>query len=181
MTQPPRMRVHHFVLDPFSRRLRLALAEHGIDFELLAHLPWKPDEELRALSPHGDLPVLEDTDGCVAVGILAAGEYVEERHAGPDSSLLGATPAERAETRRLLAHFDGRFHARITAVVLAEKVLRRFLPATAGGGAPDTTRLRAAATELRAQLRIIAQLTEERGLLAGPRLSLADLAAAAHV
>ena len=178
------VRVYHFVLDPFCRRLRLALAEHGVRHQLVEVRPWQPEvEEFLHLSPFGDVPVLVDADGTAAVGIYAATEYLEETVAGETAtgSLLGAEARARAETRRLISLFDGRFHAEVTAPVLMEKALKRLLPAAMGGGAPDTARLRTALSRLPHYLALIGELSDARGLLAGAQLSLADLAAAAHL
>ena len=180
MNTQPQATLYHYPLDPFCRRLRLALAEHAMPFTLVEEKPWAVSETLLGLNPAGEVPVYVDEDGTIAAGALAAGEYVEEK-AGAESSLLGETPAERAETRRLLAWFDGRFYAQVSAIVLMEKGLKRYLPTHMGGGAPDVNRLRMAAQALPEHLSYIGRLAEERGLLAGPRLSLADLAAAAHL
>ena len=177
-------RVYHFMLDPFCRRLRLALAEYGMQHELVEVRPWQPErEEFLRFSPFGDVPVLVDVDGTAAVGIYAATEYLEEMVAVKRStgSLLGADAQARAETRRLISLFDGRFHAEVTAPVLMEKALKRLLPAAMGGGGPDTARLRAALSRLPDYLGLIGKLSDARGLLTGAQLSLADLAAAAHL
>ncbi len=176
-------RVWHFALDPFCRRLRLALGEHGVRHDLVDVRPWRPDADFLALSPAGDVPVLEDVDGTVAAGIYAAAEYLEETRGtlAGGQSLLGESPAERAEARRLVMFFDHRFYAEVTAPVLMEKALKRLLPAELGAGAPDTARLRAALARLPDYLALIGDLAERRGLLAGNRPTLADLAAAAHL
>ena len=176
-------RVYHFTLDPFCRRLRLALGEHGVRHALVEVRPWQPEEDFLRLNPLAEVPVLVDGDGTVAAGIYAAAEYVEETRTGDGgaSSLLGNTAAERAETRRLLSLFDSRFHAEVSAPVMMEKALKRLLPSRLGGGAPDTARLRAALARLPEYLSLIGELSERRGLLAGEALTLADLAAAAHL
>ncbi len=174
-------KLYHFPLDPFCRRLRLSLGEYGGQAELLEERPWERRAAFLSLNPAGELPVFIDDDGTVAAGILAAGEYLEETRATEDKSLLGDTPAHRAEVRRLVAWFDGRFNFEITGPVLMEKALRRFLPPEMGGGAPDTKRVRAAIKRLPGHLDYIGRLAESNGLLAGAELSMADLAAAAHL
>ncbi len=178
-------RLHHFALDPFCRRVRLALGEYGVVHELVEERPWLREERLLALNPGGEVPVLVEPDGTVAAGIYAVTEHLEESRARDSGagavSLLGETAAQRAETRRLTSFFDGRFYMDVSGVVLAEKGLKRLLPRNLGGGAPDTTALRTATARLADYLALIGQLSEQRGLLAGPRLTLADLAAAAHL
>ena len=175
--------LYHYTLDPFCRRVRLALGEYSAECTLEEILPWRDGARLPALEPAAELPVFVDDDGTTVVSIYAVTEYLEETRPGAGGllSLLGATPAEKAEVRRLVAFFDGRFHVEVSGVVLMEKALRRLLPKELGGGAPDTTRLRQATARLPEYLGLIERLTESRGLLAGENLSLADLAAAAHL
>ena len=65
--------------------------------------------------------------------------------------------------------------------LLTEKVIRRFLAPADGGGAPDMARVRQAKTNLKNHLDYLSHLVEERDWLGGAELSLADLAAAAHI
>jgi glutathione S-transferase len=69
----------------------------------------------------------------------------------------------------------------VTEPVLTEKVIRRFVASTTGRGSPDMQRMRAGLQRLKPHLDYLGALAEERSWLAGDNLSLADLAAAAHV
>ena len=71
-----------------------------------------------------------------------------------------------------------KFYTEVSEPLLTEKVVRRFTP---GASSPDTTRVRNALQKLRSHLDYIAWLAEERSWLASEELSLADLAAAAHL
>ena len=181
MNETGQATLFHFALDPFCRRVRLALAECQVAHTVEEVHPWRDASRLPALTPPAELPVLVLAGGTVVAGLLAVSEYVEETRAQGIPSLLGETPAERAETRRLTAFFDGRFHMEVSGVVLMEKALRRLLPREMGGGAPDTNRLRQALARLPEYLGLIEKLTEARGLIAGERLTWADLAAASHL
>ncbi len=57
-----------------------------------------------AKNPAGQLPCLELADGQVISEITAICEYLDEIGTGP--SLIGATPAERAETRMWVRRID---------------------------------------------------------------------------
>lgn len=171
----------HFPLDPFCRRIRVSLGEYGSRAELIEERPWEGRPSFLALSPAGALPVFIDDDETTAVGIEAVAEYLDETRGSAAKTLIGVTAAERAETRRLVAWFDGKFHAEVSGPVLTEKVIRRFLPRTAGGGSPDMGRVRSALTMIRWHLDYVGHLAETRNWLAGDRLSAADLAAAAHI
>ncbi len=171
----------HYPLDPFSRRTRLQLSEYGAEAELLEERPWERRAGFLQLSPSGMLPVFIDDDRTTASGIEAVSEYLEETRSGFNGSLLGTSPSARAETRRLVAWFDGKFHHEVGGMVLMEKVIRRFLPNGAGGGTPNMKRVRAALGRIRPHLDYIGSLVEQRNWLAGDDLTVADLAAAAHL
>ena len=170
----------HFTLDPFSRRLRLALAEYGVPFELIDEEPWNPSPDIFDLNPAGLLPVYLEDASTPLSGIEAITEYLEETKA-TRVSLIPGDAFERAEVRRITGWFDGKVYAEVSEPVLTEKVIRRFLRRDRGGGGPDTTRVRAAMACLRDHLDYISHLADHRVWLAGDDLSIADLAAAGHI
>ena len=170
----------HFTLDPFSRRLRLALAEYGVAAELIDEEPWEPMPELFDINPAGTLPVYLEDASTPVCGIEAIGEYLEETKATRLSLIPGGV-FDRAEVRRLTGWFDGKFYAEVSEPVLTEKVIRRFLGRERGGGGPDTARVRQAAGRLREHLDYISHLVDHRVWMAGEELSIADLAAAGHI
>jgi len=170
----------HFSLDPFSRRVRLALAEYQIGSEIIDEEPWDPSPDIFALNPAGTLPIYLENSKTVISGIEAIGEYLEETR-GQRPTLLPGSAVERAEIRRLVGWFDTKFYAEVSEPVVREKVVRRFLDREAGGGAPDMGRVRQAMTQLRVHLDYVSQLADSRPWLAGKNISLADLSAAAHL
>ena len=176
-------RLFHFPLCPFSRRIRLAFGELDIDAELNEERPWSLTPSLLKLNPAGTLPVLVEDDRSVVAGVEAVGEYIEETRTGDEggAGLLGTTPIERAEVRRLVAWFDVKFHREVSYQLLAEKIDRRFLKPEQGGGAPNMTVIRGASANIRPHLDYIGQLAEARRWLGGEYLSYADLAAASHL
>lgn len=173
-------RLHHFTLCPFSRRIRLALAEYGVDAELVPERPWAPGETLLALNPAGALPVLVEDDGAVIAGVEAISEYLEETRGAPlGRPLIGREPLARAEVRRLVAWFDVKFNAEVSRNILEQKVIRRF--ARARSAAPEMAAIRSGLDNIRRHLDYVGALAAERNWLAGDTLSNADLAAAAHL
>jgi glutathione S-transferase len=54
------LRLLHFPLCPFSRKVRLVLREKELDAELEAIEPWRCGDELSVLNPAGEVPVLLD-------------------------------------------------------------------------------------------------------------------------
>ena len=173
--------LYHIPLDPFSRRVRLMLAEFSATADLIEEKPWAISDELLALNPAGLVPVLVDDDGTSVCGIEAVSEYLEETRGNDGRTLLGQTPPERAETRRLIAWFDGLFHGEVGQPLLVEKLIRRFVPREEGGGPPDMGRVRAGLARVRPHMDYISALVDERNWLAGEQMTSADLAAAAHL
>lgn len=171
-------RLHHFLLSPFCRKVRLVLGEKKLAFELVAERPWDRRPELLALNPIGQVPVMVEESGVVIADSNAIAEYFEEVH--PQSPLLPQRPPERAEVRRLVAAFDQLFFTEVTSVLLREKVLKRFGWGPDGEASPDIAAIRHALEALRRHLGQIGQLADDRGWLAGS-LSLADFAVAAHL
>lgn len=173
-------RLHHFTLDPYSRRMRLALNEYGAESELRDEEPWAPSADLYRLNPAGTLPVFVEDDGSAVSGVEALSEYLEETRNGT-GSLIQGNAKDRAEVRRLVGWFDTKFYAEVAEPVLSEKVVRRFMPKDLGGGSPEMTRVRKGLELLKAHLDYIGRLADGRNWLAGDHLSLADLAGAAHL
>jgi len=96
------MRVlYHVPLSPFSRKVRMTLKEKGLPFDLRLENVWERRVEFLTMNPAGKVPVLVEADGTVIADSTAITEYLQEVQPQPD--LLGATPAQRAETRRLVA------------------------------------------------------------------------------
>ena len=165
--------LHHFALDPFSREVRLALGEKRLAFAEVAVRYWEPNA-LSELNPSGHPPVLVEGRVTVAES-RAILEHLEERH--PEPALLPAGAQGRAEARRLVHWFDRKFDYEVNALLLHEKMEKRLL----GLGAPELSALRAGREALRAHMKVVEALLAERDWLVGAELTLADLAAAAHL
>ena len=92
------MRLHQSPFAPNARRVRMFLAEKGIEMEQvfvdLARLDQKT-EAYSALNPFQLIPALELDDGDVITESIAICRYLEELH--PEPSLFGTSPRERAE------------------------------------------------------------------------------------
>ncbi|CAN5247014.1 glutathione S-transferase family protein [soil metagenome] len=160
--------------------MRLALAEYGVVVDLHDEDPWAPKAYLFALNPAGTLPVFVEDDGAPVSGIEALTEYLEETRNGT-VSLIPGTAKERAEIRRLVSWFDIKFYAEVSEPLLTEKVVRRFMSREMGGGSPEMSRVRRGMEALKAHLAYVGSLVDRRNWLGGDSLSLADLAAAAHL
>ena len=69
--------------------------------------------------------------------------------------------------------------AEVTGYLVTEKVYKRRMTVTEGGGPPDAAAIRAARANIRHHLDYIGYLTARRSCLAGREITYADLAAGA--
>jgi glutathione S-transferase len=182
----------HFTLCPMSRAIRLALAEHDIEFELIEERPWEWRPAFLALNPAGELPVLQLTNGAMVFGAYAICEYLGETLDEPHSlasagvrapsssfSLFPGDSDERAEVRRLIDWFNRKFDREVSQDLMAERIVPRLAPSSNSVPRPDV--LRAVRANMKYHLRYLGFLADQRRWLAGESMSFADLAAAAHV
>jgi len=151
------------------------MAEKRIPFDLRVERVWERREEFLAMNPACTVPVLVEDNGFTVVDSMAIAEYLDEAY--PDLPLLGRTLAERAEVRRLVAWFDGKFNDEVGRNLLYEKQMKRLM----GRGNPDASAIRAGYANLKPHLEYLGWLAETRPWLGGATLTLADLAAAAHL
>ena len=167
--------LYHLWLSPFCRKVRIVLAEKKLEVEMQVEPVWERRQPFLTLNPAGKVPVLVEPEGTILSDSMAITEFLDEVY--PDPPLIGGTPEERAEIRRLVAWFDHKFNAEVTANLVGEKIMNRFL----GLGEPDSRAIRAGHANIRTHLEYIAFLIQRRNWLAGNRMTLADIAAAAHL
>ncbi len=167
--------LYHLPLSPSCRKVRLALAEKRLPFELVVERAWEQREEYLEINPAGTVPTLLESNGFPVPDSNVICEYLDEAYT--EAPLIGATLGERVEVRRLVAWFDGKFAEEVTSKLAGQKYLKRI----SGRGEPDAGGLRAGYAALRGHMDHIGWLAENRRWLGGDNLSLADLAAAAHL
>ena len=168
--------LHHFPLCPFSRKVRLALSEKGVAYELKKVFPWEAGDEFYALNPAGRTPVLKESErGQVLIDSQAICEYFEETV--DKNPLILGTAAGRAEVRRLVSLFDEQFFGDVTHPLMHEKMKKRVVLRQP----PDSRILREAMRLAHEHLDYIDWLIDTRRWIAGAQLSLADFAAAAQL
>ncbi len=170
--------LYHLPVSPTCRTARLLLGEKGIEPALREERAWERREDFLRLNPAGEIPVFVEEDGFVVPGFWPLVEYLEEKY--PDPSLLPSDVADRVEARRIADWFATKFAAEVSEPLIYEKVTKRFLSVSAGGGGPEMAVVRAALHNIRYHLDYICYLMESRTWLAGDTLSIADLVAAAH-
>ncbi|MBU1176215.1 MAG: glutathione S-transferase family protein [Alphaproteobacteria bacterium] len=165
-------------LDPSCRLVRLMLGEYGVDPKLEDVSHWKRDARLVDIDPAATVPLLLEDGTRAVIGPSAVMHHIEAQHA--PSQVAGLIPvdiATRAEMWRMYDWVMLRLNDEVTRYVLEEKIGKREL----GQGSPDPSALRAAKANLSEHMQYFAYLLATRRWLAGPDLTLADFALAAHL
>ncbi len=173
----------HHPLCPHSRFVRLVLAEFGMEAMLVEERTFERRVEFLTMNPAGTTPVFVEEQSGPVPGASVIAEYLDETRglALGDRRLLPLDPRGRVEVRRLVEWFNNKMFAEVTQHLVLEKVMKRFMPADVGGGAPDMGAIRAARSNIRYHLAYVGWLIGGRNWLAGDRLTYADLAAAAQL
>ncbi|KUO57569.1 MAG: glutathione S-transferase [Sphingomonadales bacterium BRH_c42] len=169
-------RLYQFPLCPFSRKIRLLMGEKQIPYEMVREDPWAASETFYNLNPAGCTPVMVDEEREITLcDSRAIGEYLEETV--DRAPMINGTVANRAEIRRLVALFDEKFHADVTAPLMNERMRKRLVLRQS----PDSGALRHAMKMAHGHLDYMDWLIDNRPWLAGSTMSMADLAAAAQI
>jgi len=94
------MRLYEAKMAPYPRRVKIYLAEKGIELERVEvdlHARENRSPAFLKKNPSGKIPVLELEGGAFLPESAAIMEYLEEIY--PRPSMLGETPEQRAQTR----------------------------------------------------------------------------------
>src|SRR4051795_1659919 len=135
--------LYQFPLCPFSRKVRLMLAEKGVAHELVRESPWEKRDEFADLNPAGKTPVLvEESRGIVLIDSNAICEYFEETV--DRAPMIPGTAPNRAEVRRLVAWFDEGLYGDVVGPLMHERMMKRLISREP----PDAQALRRAMTAI---------------------------------
>ena len=167
-------RLFHLPLSPFSRKIRLVMAEKKLEVDLVEEPVWQKRLEFLKLNAAGKVPVLL-IEGKVLSESISIFEYLEEIH--PVPSLLPSEPLKKAEARRLSMWFDDKFHKEVTANLLYERVYKKISKT----GHPDSEAIKTGAKKIKFHLDYMNWLLEKRRWLACDYMTIADFSAAAHL
>lgn len=173
-TQGSMIRLYHFPLSPFSRKVRLTLAEKRLEVELIEERYWEPSPDFLRRNPAGKVPVLR-IDNKMLSESQAICEYLEE--SVPTPPLMPRDLDARFEVRRLCAWFDDKFNAEVTSKLLFERVNKKVM----GQGYPDSKAVKSGAARIKYHIDYMGWILDQRRWLAGDVMTLADLTAAAHL
>lgn len=168
------IRLYHFPLSPYCRKVRLTLAEKKLEVELVEERYWEQSAEFLRRNPAGKVPVLK-IDNRMLSESQAICEYLEEAY--PNPPLMPRDIDTRYEVRRLCAWFDDKFHSEVTSKLLYERVHKKLM----GQGYPDSKNVKSGASRIKYHIDYLGWLLEQRRWLAGDVMTLADFSAAAHL
>jgi glutathione S-transferase len=90
---------------PYARKVRIALAEKGLRYELVTEVPWDADASAPLYNPLGKIPVLIPDDGEPVFESSFILEWLEAKHPAPP--LVPADADGRLAARRLEVIADG--------------------------------------------------------------------------
>jgi glutathione S-transferase len=173
----------HHPFCPHSRFVRLVLGEYGLSVRAVEERVWERRQEFLVLNPACTTPVLVEEGHPAIPGAAIIAEYLDETRGAElgERRLLPLESGARVEVRRLTNWFNDKFFAEVSGPLTMERLYKRQMPASAGGGSPETGAIRAGRHNVRYHLAYIGWLVRTRDWLAGRRMSYADLAAAAHL
>ena len=168
---------------PSPRRARILLAEKGITHATVA-VDLRNNEQLgqafRQVNPQCTVPVLRAEDGLTLTDNAAIAAYLEARF--PDRSLMGTTPAEKAE----IASWNWRIE--FEGLLAIAEAMRNSAPSLANRALPgpdDYAQIPALAQRGLARVQQFFIALDERlagrDFVAGGRFSIADITAVVAV
>lgn len=113
-------KVHGVGASPFVRKVRVALAEKGLDYELEPVFPFGVGAEFRKISPLGKIPVLQEDDYYLpdSSAIL---DYLEAAY--PEKPLFPKDPKQRGRAVFLEEYADGGIATKATGAIFFQRVV----------------------------------------------------------
>ncbi|MCY1533338.1 Dichloromethane dehalogenase [compost metagenome] len=129
--------VYGVPLSPFVRKVRLFLAEKGLEYRLEIILPFGQPAWYRELNPLGRIPALKDGDFDLADSSVIC-QYLEDKH--PElTPLLGQTAEQRARVRWLEKYADYELAPLATFTVFRNRALKPSMGHPCDEAAVQTT------------------------------------------
>ena len=121
-----------------------------------------------------DIPTLQDETGTLVSYSSCIAEYLDEAY---DGGLIGTDVVTRAQVRQVWRYIDGAVQDRVTQPLVYERVHRRM----SGLGTPDSAAIQRANGAKAYYFKELERLIDMDTWIAGPSLTLADLALAAQL
>ena len=142
--------------DLHCHRVRIVLAEKGINFEIIEVVPHNPPEDLLELNPYGGTPTLVDRE-LVLYDSQVIMEYLDERF--PHPPLMPVDPVSRGRTRMTLSRIQRDWDTLVEQIVANNNAAQ-------------------ASKELRESLTVISPIFDQKPFFMSDEFSLMDCAVA---
>ncbi len=163
------LRLCGFHISNYFNKVRIAMLEKGLPFELDPSCRPSQQEDFLARTPLGKVPFLE-VDGQHLIESQVICEYLEDAY--PQKPLYPRDPLARARVRELIAILE----------LHMELVARRLYRSVFFGGGPAGDQLKQAVeADLVKGVRAFRSRARFDPYVAGPELTLADCAAFVHL
>jgi glutathione S-transferase len=162
--------VYGVPLSPFVRKVRLCLAERGLDYQLEIIFPFDQPSWFLELNPLGRIPALKDGDLILADSSVIC-QYLEDKY--PDlTSLLGQNAEDRAKVRWLEKYADYELAPLTTFIIFQHRVINPRNKKSSDENIVQS----ALVDKLPVHFDYLEQTLGNAEFFVGDRLSLADLA-----
>jgi glutathione S-transferase len=149
---------------PYARKVRIALAEKGLPFELLTEVPWDHTTATPKYNPLEKLPVLILEDGSSVYESSFILQYLEWKH--PEIPLLPADIEGKIAARRLEVLCDG----------VCDAVVLTFFERMRSEAARSPEWLARQRRKIDGGVREMARLVGDHSFAVGSHFSLGDIA-----
>jgi glutathione S-transferase len=150
---------------PYARKVRIALAEKNLPFELVTEVPWDSTTSLPKFNPLEKLPVLITEDGETVYESHYILEWLEAKHPAP--ALVPEDVDGRLAARRLEVLCDG----------VCDAVVLTFFERQRGDGRASPEWLARQRRKIDGGVAEIARIVGDREWAVGDRFGLGDIAA----
>ena len=171
-------KIYHQTICPFSRKVRILLAEKDIEVELVTENFWERREEFIAMNTMGTVPVLFNINSGEIISCSSViAEYINETY-NEGADFIGNSISQRAESRRIQYWFDHKFFNEVTKVILEERYFNRFLK---NQPSASPNKIMICKNNLEIHLGYMEYLLSKRQYLAGEVITIADFAAAGQI
>ncbi len=168
MTQPI---LHGVPLSPYVRKVRVALAEKGIDYESVPVMPFGPNPEYLAISPLGKIPCYQEGDFTLPDSSCIL-PYLEKTH--PSPALYPSDAKEYARALWYEEYADSKLASICTVPFFQRFVQVKFM----GQEADEAAVQKALTEEAPPAFDYLEKELAGREYLAGGQFSVADIATA---
>lgn len=149
---------------PYTRKVRIVLAEKKIDCEFEIDSPWLADSKVQGVNPLGKIPVLLLDDDTALFDSRVIVDYIDA--VTPNNKLLPAPTRERIEVKRWEALADGVCDAAVAALLESRR------PA----GEQSAAWIARQREKVARSLEFMAEELGEKKFCMGTHFSLADIA-----